>query len=449
MVKRTIFRRGAALLLVSVLVLGTFTACGKNKETNSSATTGNTTADSSAAEGETQKIRIAWWGNQVRNDTTLAALDAYTAEHPNVTFETEFSDWSGYWDKMATQAASDNLPDIIQQDYAYVAQYQQKNQLANLDSYVSSGALNVSDVNESVLSAGKMDGSLYALVAGVNAVCSVYNTDMLGKAGLTISDHPTYSEVKKLAAEMKEKLGVSTDMPAGEWAVQMMARDKGEVLFDSKNAKLGVSEATMLQYFKDIDEEINSDWGLTIDVLQEATTAGVEGSPIATGKTWIAFPASNQIAAIRNANKDKLDMTMYIKTDDATKESMYLRPSMFWSVAESSKNKDTAVDVINFFTNSEKAQDKLKAERGVPISSKIAKYMEPSLDEVQKQQFDYIAKVSEVATPIDPPYPAGSNEVITLLGELTDSVRYHESKPEDAAAKFIKDANDILAKKGQ
>ncbi|MGN6712974.1 ABC transporter substrate-binding protein [Anaerocolumna jejuensis] len=442
---RTIFRRGAALLLVSVLVIGSFSACGKSEKTQSGAIAGN----SSKAEDETQKIRIAWWGNQVRNDTTLAALDAYTKEHPNVTFETEFSDWSGYWDKMATQAASDNLPDIIQQDYAYVAQYQEKEQLANLDSYVSSGALKVADVNDSVLEAGKMNGSLYAVVAGVNAVSSVYNADMLKKAGLTISEHPTYSEIKELAKKIKEKLGVSTDMPASEWAVQMMARDKGEVLFDSKNGKLGISKETALQYFKDIDEEINSDWGLTIDVLQEASTAGVEGSPMATGKSWITFPGSNQISAIRSANKDKIDIAMYPKTDDAAKESMYLRPSMFWCVTEASKNKDTAVDVINYFTNSETAQDNLKAERGVPISSKMAKYMEPSLDEVQKQQFDYIAKVTKVATPIDPPYPAGSNEVITLLGDLTDSVRYRESTPEDAAARFMKEANEILAKKGQ
>lgn len=442
---KTIFRWGAALLLISVLVLGTFTACGKSQDKESGTITGNT----SPAEDEKQKIRIAWWGNQVRNDTTLAALEAYTKEHPNITFETEFSDWSGYWDKMATQAASDNLPDIIQQDYAYVTQYQEKNQLANLDSYISSGALNMADVNESVLESGKMDGSVYAVVAGVNAVSSVYNADMLEKAGLTISEHPTYSEIKNIAAQMKDKLGISTGMPAGEWALQMMARDKGEVFIDSANSKLGISKETALEFFKDIDEEINSDWGLTIDVIQEAATAGIEGGPMATGKSWITFPGSNQIAALRNANKDNIDIVMYPKKDDAANESMYLRPSMFWSIAESSKNKDTAVDVINYFTNSETAQDNLKAERGVPISSKMAKYMEPSLNEVQKQQFDYIAKVTEIATAIDPPYPAGANEVITLLNDLVDSVRYQESTPEDAAAGFIEDANAILEKKGQ
>jgi len=431
--------------LATLLVLGSFTACGSNTKKDDNASTDN---NSTAAE-ESKKIRIAWWGNQVRNDTTIAALDAYTKEHPNITFETEFSDWSGYWDKMATQAASDNLPDIIQQDYAYVSQYQEKKQLANLDSYVNSNALNLADVNDSVLEAGKMNGSLYAVVAGVNAVSSVYNAAMLEEAGLTISLHPTYSEIKELAVQIKEKLGVSTEMPAGEWAVQMMARDKGEVLFDSKNSKLGISEETALEYFQDIKEQIDSDWGLTVDVIQEASTAGVEGSPMATGKSWSMFPGSNQISAIRNANKDKIDIVMYPKTDDAVNESMYLRPSMFWSVAESSKNKDIAVDVINYFTNSETAQDNLKAERGVPISSKMAKYMEPSLDEVQKQQFDYIAKVSEIAVPIDPPYPAGSNEVITFLGELTDAVRYKESTPEDAAARFIKEANEILANKGQ
>ncbi len=44
----------------------------------------------------------------------------YEAEHPEVKFEVEFSDWNGYWDKLATQAAVRKSSDIIQMDYAFL-----------------------------------------------------------------------------------------------------------------------------------------------------------------------------------------------------------------------------------------------------------------------------------------------------------------------------------------
>ena len=53
--------------------------------------------------GEPCTIRIAWWGNQTRNDLTTQVLAMYTALHPNVTFETEPTAWDGYWDKLALE----------------------------------------------------------------------------------------------------------------------------------------------------------------------------------------------------------------------------------------------------------------------------------------------------------------------------------------------------------
>ena len=73
-------------------------------------------ASDSKKDEENVTIRVAWWGNQTRNDLTVKALELYTEQHPNVTFETEPSSWDGYFDKLATQAATGSLPDIYQQD---------------------------------------------------------------------------------------------------------------------------------------------------------------------------------------------------------------------------------------------------------------------------------------------------------------------------------------------
>jgi multiple sugar transport system substrate-binding protein len=107
---------------------------------------------------------------------------------------------------------------------------------------------------------------------------------------------------------------------------------------------------------------------------------------------------------------------------------------------------EEAARIIDYFTNSERAQDLLQAERGVPVCSKMAEYLRPQLSDVQQRVFAYISEVTKVAVPFDPPQPNGSTEVNKLLDDLTDLVRYGEISPEDAAARFLPEAQDILTK---
>ncbi len=397
--------------------------------------------------GEEALIRIAWWGNQLRNDTTTAMLDAYVAKNSHIKYEAEFTDWSGYWDKLATQAASNTLPDIIQQDYAYIAQYHSKGQLVNLSEQIEAGNLNVDDVPESILATGMFDGDLYALCAGVNAVGMIYNTRLAEEAGVEVGLRMTYEELMDMSAKIYEKTGVSGETPGGNGSITMMARDVGERFFDVDNDKIGASEATILKYFKQIEATNKSDWSVSVDILQEASTAGLENGPLPTGKSWNNFPGgSNQVAAIQAVMEDDLAMVMYPSVSDATEESMYLRPSQFFSITSTSKNVAESVKIIDFYTNAEEAQDLLQAERGVPVSTKMADYLSPQLDEVQQLIFAYVAEVGKVAVPFDPPMPAGANEVNKLLDDLTDLVRYGELSPEDAATRFLPEANSILEK---
>ena len=123
---------------------------------------------------------------------------------------------------------------------------------------------------------------------------------------------------------------------------------------------------------------------------------------------------------------------------------MYLRPSMFWSVTTQSEHPDESVLFIDVFTNDQEAQDYLMAERGVPISSEMREYLAPKVDESQQRIFEYISKVEEVAVPFDPPFPAGSTEVMTLIDDYTNLVRYGEISPEEATQMLISEANGAL-----
>lgn len=443
--------------LTGILLASIFTGCGEGNapaasddgaaaQPSAQASAQATDAAAPATAGETT-IRIAWWGNQLRNDTTVAMLDAYTAEKPNVTFEAEFTDWSGYWDKLATQAASNNLPDIIQQDYSYITQYYTRNQLANLSTLVDEGKIDVSNISDTILTMGSFDNELYALCAGVNAVGMFYNTKFASDAGVEVPIRATYSELQGICADIYAKTGIISMSAGGNGTLSMMSRDVGEMMYDDANKKIGSSEATVRYFFDQVKKNIESEWHASVDVLQEASTSGVEDKPMSKGTAFNEFPGgSNMLAAHQAPIEDELAIMMFPTREDATSESMYLRPAMYWSISESSTNKDVAADVLNFYTNAEKAQDLLKAERGVPVSSTMAEYLKPKLDPVQQKVFNYIAEVTKIAVPCDPPQPAGANEVNKLLDDLSDMVRYGALTPEEATARFITEANAILAK---
>ena len=97
------------LLLTSVgaATMLTLTACAGPAETPA---TGPTLSD------EPVTLSFTWWGNDVRHGITEELIAAFEAENENITIEPQYTDWAGYWDKLATTVAAGDAPDIIQMD---------------------------------------------------------------------------------------------------------------------------------------------------------------------------------------------------------------------------------------------------------------------------------------------------------------------------------------------
>ena len=109
-------------------------------------------------------------------------IDAYEAEHPNVTINGEFSEFSGYWDKLATATAAKDSPDIIQMDEKYLRDYAGRGALLDLNT--QSDVLSTADFDENALKSGEFDGGLYGLTTGVNAYSILANPEMFDAAGV-------------------------------------------------------------------------------------------------------------------------------------------------------------------------------------------------------------------------------------------------------------------------
>src|SRR5690625_2741968 len=158
-------KRSTFIVLIVMMFVLLLAACGgddKNASTNNDNTpaetennTNNNGNDANNAdEGSSDEpvtIRMAWWGGQPRHDSTQEVIDLYVAENPHVTIEPEFAEWGDYWQRLAPQAAANELPDIIQMDLSYITQYAENNQLADLTPFIGN-QIDVSNIADTIVS---------------------------------------------------------------------------------------------------------------------------------------------------------------------------------------------------------------------------------------------------------------------------------------------------------
>jgi multiple sugar transport system substrate-binding protein len=445
-------KRLLSTVLILCMAVSVLAGCGQAKTPDATGVSVNNTAASTS--GSPQKninIRVTWWGNQQRNDGTVAVLNLYKENHPGLNFETEFTDWSNYWNKLATQSAAGSQPDIVQQDARYLKQYQEKGLLEVLTPYVEKGFINVADISKSVLENGTIDGKLYGITLGTNTYGMFYDKEITDKAGVTIKDQMTWDEFFAAAKTINEKTGVKTVLSygTGENMIMYLANMKGLSMYDKTEPKFGFPDASIpTEYFQMFTDAINEGYYVSPEIFVERTPTIMEQKPIVDKTAWNDFLGSNQIVALDKAAGRDLELAMLPRFPD-DKTGGYLMPAMYFTISTNSAYKEECAKVIDFFTNSLEANKILNAERGIPASSKIAAELKGSQTAAVQKSFDFISRVEENSFSVNPLNPQGTTEVTDLLNKLIEQVSYKQKPAKEAGEEFFVKGNEILAKAAQ
>lgn len=466
-------KRLSALCLAGAMVMS-MVACGNTDESKETTSDETTNADAAQTDqeaesasdtqqessGEPVTIKIAWWGGDARHEYTQELLDLYTQSHPNVTFETTPSGWDGYFDKLATQAASGTMPDIVQMDYMYISTYAKNNSLADLSEFISDGTIDVSGINESILNTGKVDDKFAGMVLSTSIVSVGYNPDVLAAAGV---EEPTNDWTWSDFFDMCEKVTAHTGKPAamissgvvGDTNVfEYWVRQHGQSLFKEDGTGLGYEDdAVCADYFKFFKNMMDDNTYPDPDEFAQILTLGQDAGPVVTGEAAFCFDWNNYTTRMseQNPNLKLITPPLADGTDIADAQGLWLKPGMFFSVAETSQVKKECAEFINWFVNSEEANDIIMAERGTPVSSAVREYMIAS-GEMTTQQMDMFGYVDIAAalsgdTPL--PQPSGISEINEAFSSAGNSVFYDQATPEEAAAKFREEVNEILSRNNQ
>lgn len=401
----------------------------------------------SALADDKTTVNILWWGSQTRHDLTVKLIEKFEELNPDIDVVMDYSDWSGYWTKLPAQVAGGQTPDVFQMDYAYLSQYAENGVLAELDSYIADGSLDMSDVSENVLASGQVNGKTYAISTGTNAPAMLYRKDILDELGLTLPMNPTMSEYTAVAKAVYEATGLRdtyvTDCSAVILRIHL--RNYGLNLYNEDATALGFDDPKYLvNMWKLALQAQEEGWG-----LMPGEAAAVTAFDSMVVDAWSRFQNSNELQAYRDATGKDIGMVMLPSMDDATTPALFLKPAMFWCVGSDSENKEAAVRFINFFTNSPECFDIVGIERAVPISAKMREYVAPSLNETSQEVAAYIDFVSQpgMTSPLMNADPAVASTVSELLDQYSEQVRYGTVDDLEATARqFMDEANDILAK---
>ncbi len=403
-------------------------------------------AQPAAEESKESTMRLAWWGNPTRDERTYKAVEMFQAAYPEITIETETTGWGGYWDKMNTQAAAGSLPDLMQHDYAYMLQWVQRNQLADLTPYVQKGIIDLSKINESFLSGGRVDGKLYGISLGTNAVCLTYDPAVLAKAGIAEPDSTTWTweDFERIALEIYRKTGVqtipffTTDPKVG---FDNMIRQTGKATYGKTG--LGFTDPSVLREFYAIQLRLLDAGALIRPEIAFVSVSPEEGA-FAKGQSWVEFIWSNQYVSTQAAAKRPLKLALLPSIKGATAKGTFLKPSMFFSIPASAENPEAAAKFLNYFLNDISVNDFLMGERGVPIPDDVREHMATKVDTINKQIFEYISLASKNAGPIDAPDPAGSGEFLKMVRDVTQEILLKRVSLDEGVSRLMTRGNQIL-----
>ncbi|MEZ0490949.1 ABC transporter substrate-binding protein [Kineococcus sp. TBRC 1896] len=426
-------RRQAVTALAAAGSLTALTACAPGSSGGSSSGDGT--------------LRVSTWGNDSRLQLTQQAAAAFQEANPGVTVAVENSEWTSYWDKLATSTAANDSPDVIQMDEAYIAAYGTRGALLDLG---EADGLDLSAMNTTVLDTGNVDGTLVGAPIGVGNLSVGVNPVLLEQAGVAMPDDTTWTweQFRDIAAQVSAALGgqgvVGFDMFGfGAAEVGAWVRQFGQEVFPREDEE-PASVENFQSYFDFANSLVASGACPQASVQSENSTSALDASLFATNKSAFHLQFHTQISAYAAASGTQLGLLRLPAQQAGQSPRMVNKASMYWSIASRTAQSENAAKFVQFMLTNPTATKILTTERGIPAIPEVRQDIEPVLDEQSKIALQFSEDIaSEV---VDPPQvtPSGASAWNTEFTTIGTEQLFGRSTPADAAQRALTTSQGML-----
>ncbi len=420
--------RACAMAAVGILLSAT--ACG---------------SDGEGASAGPVTIRFDWWGNPDRATVTEKAIDEFERKNPDIKVETSYAEFNAYFQKLATQIAGGNAPDVLQMDYRYVREYADRNVLADLND--GAAKVDSSGVTKQLLSGGTVGGKLYGIPPTQNTQMFSYDFAQWEQSGATApKDGWKWNDLKASAQKVTDATGGKVrgiaDFGGIEDWFEVWLRQQGKSLY-TDDGKLGYGAAEVQQWWEMVNEWRRSGASTPAELTTKIDGA-VANDPVAqklasggfgydsgfTAQTWEIFGRELKVAPFPS---------------DTGKLGQYAKPAMMFCVAQRSENKAAAAKLINFLIGDQDAGKILGMSRGLPANQQVRDQVGATLQGPPVVTFDYEKLIGPKLEQAPPPPPKGAGEAKAAFQRVYDDVIFERGSIRENAEKFVNQAMQAIS----
>ncbi|MCX4904400.1 ABC transporter substrate-binding protein [Streptomyces sp. NBC_00878] len=396
----------------------------------------------STSAGGSVSLRYTWWGNPDRAARTQEAVELFEKKHPGIDVQTSFAGYEPYKQKLATQAAGGDAPDVMQLDYRMIDQYATGGVLLDLGEQES--VLKTGEFEPGLLATGKVDGKLYAIPQGRGSETMVYDTTRWKAAGVELPKQgwtwTDWADAMRALAEKTGKPG-GTDPGQSEDAFEVWLRGQGKSLY-TEDKRLGFTADDLTRWWTFTDK-LRREGAVSSAEQTTQLDGSVENTPLGRGTAfsemnWDA-PASGYLALV----PDGVSLAPMPSNEDGT-PGQYFKPSMFMGVAADTSHPKESAQLVDFMLNDREAAKIVGASRGIPVNESIRDEIATDLKDFDKTIYEYQAPFEgKLNAPPQAP-PSGDSALQTTFQRDYDQVSYERLSPREAAENYVTEAKAEL-----
>ena len=450
---KAISRRNFLMATGAVGAAGLLAACGGSSAASSTASSAASQAPAASADESLAlsdgpvNLSISWWGGDSRHAAYQSALEAFQAEHSNITVEPTFAAWSGWEEKMAAAFIAGNAQDVCQVNWNWLYNYSADGSKF-VDLNTASKFIDLTQWDAAAMDACYVANSQQCVPVSMTGRIFYWNMTTFNKAGIT-EVPKSLDDLMAAGKAFQEKLGNDYyPMHLGAYdrmilMVFYLESKYGKDWADPVTSTLNYTEDEIAEGLAFIKSLVDNHVMMNLKTYYSANsdTATHQSNEWITGKIAGIFEwdsaATKYASALDDANKDGFTVGEEIKFGDTN--GGFSKVSMGLAITKTSKCVAEAATLINFLLNEEKGASIMGSECGIP-ASKAGLAAAQAAGAVKDLVAEANAKVMAFTTnKLDPLFENNDLKAsgTGIYQEVFDNIDYGDQTPEEAVETLL------------